>query len=115
MCLASYSPSTFLDLAIILSLSSCTEVAYLKGRHEAIHNKNMRIPHPQNNLGPSLPPALCYILANKWGVFSKVVIRFQNLVYDFWGVGEMFEGDSADTVAGKFPLMLKGRLSGGFQ
>ena len=29
------------------------------------------------------------------------------------GMGEMFEGDSADTCAGKFPLMLMGGLAEG--
>ena len=29
------------------------------------------------------------------------------------GLGEMFEGDSADTFAGKFPLMVMGRRANG--
>ena len=38
-------------------------------------------------------------------VFSKVVLGFRNFRYDFKGVGEMFEGDSADMCAEKIPLV----------
>ena len=44
---------------------------------------------------------------------SKVVLGFRNFGYDFWGVGGMFEGDSADTFAGKLPLVsMGGRAEG---
>ena len=39
---------------------------------------------------------------------SKFVLGFRNFGYEFSAVGEMFEGDSADTCGGKFPLMLIG-------
>ena len=39
-------------------------------------------------------------------VFSKVVLWFRNLGYDFWGLGEMFEGEFADTCGKTNPLVL---------
>ena len=47
---------------------------------------------------------------NGWtkGEFSKVVLGFQNFGYDIWGLGEMFEGDSADMCGGEFPLCVDG-------
>ena len=40
----------------------------------------------------------------KW-VFSKVVLGFQNIAYDFLGLGETFEGAFTDTCVGQFPLV----------
>ena len=37
--------------------------------------------------------------------FRRPVVGFQNFGYEFLAVGEMFEGDSAYTCTGKFPLM----------
>jgi hypothetical protein len=52
-------------------------------------------------------------LRRQKGVISKVDLGFQNFGYDFWGFGEMFEGDSADKCGEKFPLMLIwGRANG---
>ena len=48
------------------------------------------------------------IFGRKRGVFSKVVLGSGNFRYDSEGLGEMFEGDSADMCAGKFPLMSMG-------
>ena len=44
-------------------------------------------------------------LGGQRGVFSKVVLT-SGMTSE--GLGEMFEGDSADTCARKFPLMLMG-------
>jgi hypothetical protein len=41
------------------------------------------------------------LLAEKGGYFQK-------LSYGYDGLGEMFEGDTADMCAGKFPLMSMG-------
>ena len=44
---------------------------------------------------------------------EEVVVRVQNIRYDFEGQGEMFEGDSADMCAGKFQLVsMRGRGDG---
>ena len=74
----------------------------------------MRIPHPTKNWGPPLPPALCYNWADKGFYLNDSVDHFGNLkscpkgskASDMTseGLGELFEGDSADTCAGKFPL-----------
>ena len=47
----------------------------------------------------------------EWNIvnFLKFVQGLQNLRYDFGGLGEVFEVDSADTCAEKFPLVLMGR------
>ena len=47
--------------------------------------KNIKIFTPQQI--PAIRPTLCYILPDKWGGFSKVVLNFWNFVYDFeaWG------------------------------
>ena len=47
------------------------------------------------------------------GVFSKCVLGFRNFDMTYEGLGEMFEGDSADMCAGKFPLVsMGGRAEG---
>jgi hypothetical protein len=51
-----------------------------------------------------LPLALCYIWADKGGYFQGYEISDMTSLV----LGEMFEGDSANTFAGKFPLMLMG-------
>jgi hypothetical protein len=53
------------------------------------------------------------IIPIKRGLFSKVVIGFETLDMTSEGLGEMFEGDYADTGAGKFPLILMGGLAEG--
>ena len=74
----------------------------------------MRIPHPQINRGPPLPPALCYIWVDKWVVFSKVLLGFRNSGYDYWvQLGEMFEGDFANKCSEIFSLMSMGRQAVG--
>ena len=40
--------------------------------HEALSNKNIRIPRTKKNRGPPIPPALCYIWADKGGYFQKL-------------------------------------------
>ena len=80
--------------------------------HGLLSNKNIRIPTQQKKLGTPLPLALCYIWADK-GVFSKVVVGFQTSDRTSEGLGNMFEGDSADTCARKFPLMSMGGQANG--
>ena len=46
--------------------------------------------HPQTFVGTTIPPALCYIWVDKGGYFQKAVLGFQNFVYEFLGLGEMF-------------------------
>ena len=79
--------------------------------HEALSNKYMRIPHhnkkiripiKKSSATPS-PPHYAIFGWTKGGTF-KIVLGFRNFRYDFQGVSEMFEGDSADMCAGKFPL-----------
>ena len=62
--------------------------------------------------GPPLPPALCYIWADKGGNFQKSQDS-ETSGMTSEGLGEMFEGDSADTCAGKFLLMLMGGRADG--
>jgi hypothetical protein len=59
----------------------------------------MRIPHPKKT-----KRTLLY-LGGQRGVFPK---KFRTLDMASEGLGEIFEGDSADTCTGKFPLMLMG-------
>ena len=40
--------------------------------------------------------------------YGWVVLGFQNFGYDFWGLGEMFEGDFEDMCANKFLLVVMG-------
>ena len=47
--------------------------------HNALCNKNMRIPHLKQNLGPPLRPALCYFWADKEGGIFKIHPRVQKL------------------------------------
>ena len=42
-----------------------------------------------------------------------MVQGFRNFGYDFGGVGEVFEGDSADMCTGKFPLVSMGGRANG--
>ena len=74
--------------------------------HGLLIHKNRSIPTPPKKmLGP--PP---FPLHYDWkkGVFSKVVLGFQTSDNTSEGLGEIFEGDSADTRADKFPLVLMG-------
>ena len=49
---------------------------------------------------------LCYIWGDKGGIFKSSDITSE-------GLGEMFEGDSAHTLTGKFPLVsMGGRAEG---
>jgi hypothetical protein len=58
-------------------------------------------------MGP-LPPALCYIWADKESYFLKLSQCSETSGMTSEGLGEMSEGDSADTCTGKFLLMLMG-------
>jgi hypothetical protein len=79
-------------------------------RNFAWANKNRRILTQKNILGPPLPPALSYIWGVKGGNF-KSFPRVSEMTSE--GLGEMFEGDSADTGAGKFLLVsMGGRVEG---
>ena len=75
--------------------------------HGLLIHKNRSIPTPN-------PPKKCwgppFPLHYDWkkGVFSKVVLGFQTSDNTSDGLGEIFEGDSADTRADKFPLVLMG-------
>jgi hypothetical protein len=61
----------------------------------------MRIPHPLHYA----------IIGRTKGVFPKVVLGFRKFGYE--GLGEMFEGDSADRCAKKFFAPVDGGPSGG--
>ena len=52
------------------------------------------------------PPALCYIWADKGGYFQKLSEDSKTSDMTSEGLGEMFEGDSADTGGEQFPLTL---------
>ena len=52
-----------------------------------------------------VPPSLCYIWADKGGYLQSYPRGSETLDMTSEGLGEMFEGDSADMCAGKFPLM----------
>ena len=54
-----------------------------------------------------------YPLGVQRGVFSKVDLGFWNLGMTSEGFGEMFECTSADTCAGKFPIILMGGRANG--
>jgi hypothetical protein len=66
-----------------------------------LSNKNIRIPTKQKFWGPPLPPALCYIWEDKGGYFQKLSWDSETSGMASEGLGEMFEGDSADMCAGK--------------
>ena len=72
----------------------------------------MWIPHPKKNWGPLLPPALCYIWADKGGYFQKLYYASETSDMTSEGLGEMFEGDSVDTAVENFRSCGWG-LSGG--
>ena len=55
--------------------------------HGLLSYQMIRIPTKKIIRGPLLPPALCYMWADKGGYFQKVVVGFRNFGYDFWGVG----------------------------
>ena len=57
--------------------------------------------------------ALCVYLADKGGLFSKVVIGFQNFVYDFWRVGGDVWRWLYRHVCRKISAHIDGGLSGG--
>ena len=52
-------------------------------------------------------------LAKQRGDFQKLSYGSQTSDMNFEGLGEMFEGDSADTCSRKFPLMLMGGRANG--
>ena len=68
----------------------------------------MRIPHPKENWGPPLPPALCYIWADKGGYFQKLSLGSLTSDMTSKGLGEIFEGDYADMCNERISLMAKG-------
>ena len=51
--------------------------------HGLLSYQMIRIPTKKIIRGPLLPPALCYMWADKGGYFQKVVVGFQNFGYDF--------------------------------
>ena len=87
----------------VKNLSSSSETL-----HEALCNKNIRIPHPKNNWGRPLSPALCYNWADKGGYFQNLSYGSETSDMTSEGFGEMLEGDSADMCGRKFPLMSMG-------
>ena len=52
-------------------------------------------------------------LGGQRGDVQKLLLGSKTLDVTSEGLGEMFEGDSADTGAGKFPLALMGVLAPG--
>ena len=72
-----------------------------------LSNKNIRIQTPQQNWGPSLP--LHYdTFGQTGGYYQKLSYDSETLDTTSEGLGEMFEGNSADTCAGKIPLVPRG-------
>ena len=67
-----------------------------------------------SNQGPPYLPHYA-ISGRKKGVFSKFVQGFETLVMTSEGLGEMFEGDSADMCSGKFPLVSMGGQAEGLE
>ena len=63
---------------------------------------------PCNISEPSFHGRLGYIWAHKGGYFQKLSFGSKSSGITSEGLGEMFEGDSADICAGKFLLMLMG-------
>ena len=61
----------------------------------------MRIPHPQQNWGTPYPPHYAIIGWTKVGISETSDMTSE-------GLGDMFEGDSADICAGKFLLTSMG-------
>ena len=51
-------------------------------------------------------------MAGKWPNFKYIleglIIGFQTFIMTFEGLGEMYEGDSTDSFAEKYPLVLMG-------
>ena len=81
--------------------------------HVLLTKKNRWIPTQKINRGPPLPPALSYIWGVKGGIFKKLSLGSETSDMTSEGLGEMFEGDSADMCAGKFPLVsVGGRAEG---
>ena len=77
--------------------------------HGLLINKHIRIPFPPKNQGPSYPCTMTP-LGGQGGYFQK---SSKTSDINSEGLGEMFEGDSADTFAGKFLLMsMGGRAEG---
>ena len=52
-------------------------------------------------------------LGRKGGYFQKLSLGFETSDMTSDGLGEMFEGDSADVCGRKFPLMSRGGLAEG--
>ena len=68
----------------------------------------MKIPHPQKNQGPPYPPYYAIFGRTKGVIFKSCPMGSKTSGMTSLGLGEMVEDDSADTCAGKFPLMSMG-------
>ena len=66
--------------------------------------KNVKIPIKKNQ-GPPLPPALCDSWEEKGVMFLKLSEGSETLNITFIWLGEMFEGDFAETCAEFFSLV----------
>jgi hypothetical protein len=75
--------------------------------HGLLTNKKIRIPI-KKKLGTPPTPALSYIWGVKGGIFKSCPRVSKLLDMTFEGLGKMFEGDSADMCARKFPLVSRG-------
>ena len=76
--------------------------------HGLLFNKNIRISHTQKICGHSLPPALCNFWADKGVYFQKLSYGSETLDMTSEDLGDVFEGDFADTCAEYFLLVLLG-------
>jgi hypothetical protein len=78
--------------------------------HGLLTIKNIRIP---KKFGDPLYPSHYDIFGWTEGYFQKLSYGSETSDMTSEGMGEMFEGDSADTCARKFPLALMGGPRGG--
>jgi hypothetical protein len=81
--------------------------------HGLLSNKNIRIPTNNKNSGTPPTPRTMRFLVGKGGYFEKLSMLSKTSDMTLEGLGEVFEGDSADTCAGKFPLMSMGGRANG--
>ena len=64
--------------------------------------------NPKQNSGTPPTPRTIIYLVGQGGYFQKLSYGSETSDMTSEGLGEMFEGDSADMCGGKFPLMLMG-------
>ena len=73
-----------------------------------LSNKNIRIPINNKKSGTPPTPRTMTLLGGQGGYFQKSSRDSETSDATSEGLGETFEGDSADMCAGKFPLMSMG-------